>query len=88
MIIGVHTPEFLWEKSKDRVEAKTRELRIRYAVALDNDYQNWKRYGNRYWPTQYLIDRRGVLRQFFIGDGSDSEVEAALRALLAEPART
>jgi hypothetical protein len=84
VIIAVHSPEFFWEKSPDRVRAKVAELKIRYPVALDNDFSNWKRYGNRYWPTQYLVDKRGRIRVKHIGEGGSVEVEKALRTLLAE----
>jgi hypothetical protein len=84
VIIAVHSPEFFWEKSPDRVRAKVAELKILYPVALDNDFSNWKRYGNRYWPTQYLVDKRGRIRAKHIGEGGRVEVEAALRTLLAE----
>jgi len=84
VIIAVHSPEFFWEKSPDRVRAKVAELQIRYPVALDNDFSIWKRYGNRYWPTQYLVDKRGRIRARHIGEGGTLEVEAALRTLLAE----
>ena len=84
VIIAVHSPEFFWEKSPDRVRARVAELKIPYPVALDNDFSNWKRYGNRYWPTQYLVDKRGRIRAKHIGEGGALEVEEALRALLAE----
>ena len=78
VIIAVHSPEFFWEKDPDRVRAKVADLKIRYPVALDNDFRNWKRYGNRYWPTRYLVDKRGRIRARHIGEGGDDEVEAAL----------
>lgn len=84
VIIAVHSPEFFWEKDPDRVRGKVADLKIRYPVALDNDFSNWKRYGNRYWPTRYLVDKRGRIRAKYIGEGGDHEVEAALRTLLAE----
>ncbi len=84
VIIAVHSPEFFWEKSPDRIRARVAELKIPYPVALDNDFSNWKRYGNRYWPTQYLVDKRGRIRAKHIGEGGTLEVEEALRALLAE----
>jgi hypothetical protein len=84
VIVAVHSPEFFWEKSPERVRAKVAELKIRYPVALDNDFSNWRRYGNRFWPTRYLVDKRGRIRAKHIGEGRDDEVEGALRALLAE----
>ncbi|HXZ43879.1 MAG TPA: hypothetical protein VEH53_03555 [archaeon] len=55
-------------------------------MALDNDHTNWDRFGNRYWPTTYLIDKRGILRYRHIGEGSYAQTEAMIRTLLAEPA--
>lgn len=85
-IVGVHTPEFFWEKDPDRVRSKVKELAIPYLVVLDNEHSNWDRFRNQYWPTTYLIDKRGILRYRHIGEGSYAETEAMIRALLAEPA--
>jgi hypothetical protein len=85
-IIGIHTPEFFWEKDPDRVRAKVKELRIPYLVVLDNDHSNWDRFRNQYWPTTYLIDKRGNLRYRHVGEGSYADTEAMIRTLLAEPA--
>jgi hypothetical protein len=85
-IVGVHTPEFLWERPRDRVAAATRELGIRYPVVQDNDWAIWKRYGIRFWPTTLLLDRRGVVRYVHIGEGAYPETEQLIRRLLAEPA--
>ena len=85
-IIGIHTPEFFWEKDPDRVREQVKKLAIPYLVALDNDRTNWDRYGNRYWPATYLIDKRGILRYRHIGEGSYRDTEAMIGRLLAEPA--
>lgn len=85
-IIGIHTPEFFWEKNPARVRSRVKELGISYLVVLDNDHGNWDRYGNQYWPTTYLIDKQGRLRYRHIGEGSYAETEAMIRTLLAEPA--
>jgi len=83
-IIGVHSPEFLWERSYDRVAAAVRERNIRYAVVQDNDFAIWKRFGTWAWPTAVLVDRRGVIRYTHIGEGAYAETEATIRRLLDE----
>ena len=83
-IIGVHSPEFFWEKSHDKVVAATRKLGVRYPVVQDNDYAIWNRWGVRAWPTAVLVDRRGVVRFRHIGEGEYEATEAMIRRLLAE----
>ena len=85
VIIGVHSPEFFWEKNLDRVEAATKDLGIPYAVAIDNDFSTWKLYGTRYWPTLHIIDKKGVVRYTRIGEGGYPEIESVLQRLLEEP---
>jgi hypothetical protein len=82
-IVGVHSPEFFWEKPAARVRAAVEELRIPYPVVQDNDFAIWKRYGTRYWPTLTLVDRQGVVRYHHIGEGAYPETEAMIRRLLA-----
>ena len=83
-IVGVHSPEFFWEKPLDKVVAATRRLGIRYPVVQDNDFAIWNRYGVRAWPTAILVDRRGTVRYRHIGEGDYEETEAMIRRLLAE----
>ena len=83
-IVGVHTPEFSFEKKASNVEAAIAQNRLRYPVAQDNDYGTWNAYGNQYWPAKYLIDARGHVRYVHFGEGNEAETEAAVRALLAE----
>ena len=83
-IVGVHSPEFFWEKSLASVKAAVEELRISYPVVQDNDFAIWKRNGTRYWPTTVLVDRRGVVRYYHIGEGDYPEFEAMIQRLLAE----
>jgi hypothetical protein len=83
-IVGVHTPEFFWEKPYDRVVAAVRDLKIPYAVVQDNDWVNWKRYGVRGWPTAVLVDRRGIVRYRHVGEGADRETGAMIQRLLME----
>lgn len=83
-IIGVHTPEFLWEKPYDKVVAATRRLGVRYPVVQDNDHMIWNRFGIRAWPTAVLVDRKGIVRYHHIGEGAYDETESMIRRLLAE----
>jgi len=85
VIIGNHFPEFSSEANLDNLKAAVARLDIRYAVAQDNDGATWNAYKNQYWPTMYLIDKRGHIRYVRIGEGGYSETEAAIRTLLAEP---
>ena len=83
-IVGVHSPEFLWERSYDKVVAETRRFGIRYPVVQDNDFAIWKRFGVRAWPTAVLVDKKGVVRYQHIGEGAYEETESVIRRLLAE----
>ena len=83
-IVGVHSPEFFWEQPLARVKAAVEELGISYPVVQDNDFAIWKRYGTRYWPTAVLVDRRGVVRYYHIGEGAYQECEAMIQRLLAD----
>jgi hypothetical protein len=86
VIIGVHSPEFDYEKDPNNVQAAIAELGVEYPVALDNDYATWRAYGNHYWPASYLIDKAGHIRRLQIGEGGYLQTEAAIQALLAESA--
>lgn len=83
-VVGVHSPEFAFEASAQNVERAVREQGLEYPVGVDNDFVAWNAYGNRYWPTLYLIDRAGRIRHTQIGEGSYGRTEGAIRALLAE----
>jgi cytochrome c biogenesis protein CcdA/thiol-disulfide isomerase/thioredoxin len=85
VIVGVHTPEFAFERDQGNVEAAIERLGVRYPVALDNDYGTWNAWANRYWPASYLIDRRGHVRFAHFGEGAYEEKEQVIRTLLAEP---
>lgn len=85
MIIGNHYPEFGYEEDLDNLKEAVQRLDVPYAVAQDNDGATWSAYRNRYWPTLYLIDKRGDIRYRHIGEGAYVETEAAIQALLAEP---
>ena len=83
-IVGVHTPEFFWEKPYDKVVAATKRLGIGYPVVQDNDSAIWKRFGIRAWPTALLVDRKGIVRYQHIGEGAYGETESVIRRLLTE----
>jgi cytochrome c biogenesis protein CcdA/thiol-disulfide isomerase/thioredoxin len=83
-IVGVHTPEFTFEREADNVRRAIAANRLRYPVAQDNEYATWTAWGNQYWPAKYLIDARGRVRYAHFGEGAYEETEAAIRALLAE----
>src|SRR3954471_23200306 len=83
-IIGVHTPEFPFEKDAGNVRAAIAQNGIHYAVAQDNDYATWNAYANQYWPAHYLIDANGQVRYVHFGEGEYAETERAIRALLEE----
>jgi cytochrome c biogenesis protein CcdA/thiol-disulfide isomerase/thioredoxin len=87
-IIGVHTPEFPFEKDAGNVAAAIRQDGVRYPVAQDNDNATWDAYANAYWPAEYLIDAQGQVRHVHFGEGDYAQSEAAIRALLAESGRT
>jgi thiol-disulfide isomerase/thioredoxin len=84
VVIGNHYPEFEYEADLDNLEQAVARFGIEYPVAVDNDRATWDAYRTRYWPTMYLIDKRGVIRYTSIGEGRYEQTEAAIRALLGE----
>ena len=87
-IVGVHSPEFAFERVPDNVRAAVKRLGVRYPVALDNDFATWRAYSNQYWPAKYLIDRNGRLRFHHFGEGTYEDTERRIRALLGETVKT
>jgi len=85
-IVGVHTPEFAFERVASNVRENVKELELRYPVALDNDFGTWEAWHNQYWPAKYLIDRNGHVRYFHFGEGEYAETEEMIRTLLGEDA--
>jgi len=83
-IVGVHSPEFSWEKPYDKVEAATRGLGVKYPVVQDNDFAIWRRYSTWAWPSAVIVDRKGIIRYTHIGEGDYGETEQVIRRLLAE----
>lgn len=84
-LIANHYPEFDYEADLGRLEQAISELNITYPIAQDNEGVTWRAYNNRYWPTLYLIDKRGTIRYVHIGEGKYEQTEAVIQALLAEP---
>jgi len=84
VIIGVHSPEFAFEKDLHNVERAVRDLGIAYPVAIDNQYAIWNAYQNRYWPAHYLIDAQGRIRHQHFGEGAYAETEQMIQTLLKE----
>lgn len=84
VIVGVHAPEFTFEKIYENVDKAVLEFGIEYAVAQDNDHQTWQRFNNRYWPAKYLLDMNGVVRYRHFGEGKYEETEFIIRELLDE----
>ncbi len=84
-VIGIHTPEFSFERSAANVEKAIQRHGIKHPVAMDNDYATWKAFQNKYWPAHYLIDRSGRIRYRHFGEGDYDRTEAAIRRVLAQP---
>lgn len=84
MLIGVHSPEFVFEKSEKNVADAIRRHGLTYPVAQDNDFGTWRAFSNHYWPAKYLIDADGYIRYTHFGEGGYEETEEAIRSLLAE----
>ena len=84
VIVGVHTPEFAFERVPSNVRSAVRRFGVRYPVGLDNGYKTWNAYANQYWPAEYLVDRTGHVRRTHFGEGEYGETEALIRKLLAE----
>lgn len=84
VIIGVHSPEFPFEKKYENVVKAAREYGLEYPIALDNNFETWRNYSNRYWPAKYFIDRQGNLRHRHFGEGQYSESEIIIQELLSE----
>ena len=84
VIVGVHSPEFNYEHDLANVQTAVKDLGVEYPVAIDNDFANWNRYRNRYWPALYLVDKRGVIRYTHIGEGGYDQTRQWIERLLAE----
>ena len=81
-VIGIHTPEFPFERDVNNVKKALKRHKISYPVALDNEYKTWNAYHNNYWPHLFLADRQGFLRYDHIGEGAYQETEQLIKKLL------
>jgi thiol-disulfide isomerase/thioredoxin len=84
VIVGVHSPEFEFEKNIDNVKAAVKKFGIKYPVIQDNDKGTWNAYQNQYWPRKYIVDSEGYLRYDHIGEGGYAETEKVIQNLLQE----
>jgi cytochrome c biogenesis protein CcdA/thiol-disulfide isomerase/thioredoxin len=84
VIIGVHTPEFAFERKPENVRKAMKELGVNWPVVMDNEYSQWQVYNNRYWPAHYFIDAAGRVRYYHFGEGKYDIAEDVIRALLEE----
>ena len=83
-IIGVHTPEFDAERALASVQQQVVRLGIHYAVVTDNEYITWESYHQQFWPTMYLIDKKGIIRHIQIGEGNYEQTERLIQSLMSE----
>jgi len=83
-LIGVHTPEFDFERQVENVHQAVKEMKIDYPVAIDNEYAIWQAFGNQYWPALYLVDARGRIRHHQFGEGEYERSERIIQQLLSE----
>ena len=87
VIIGVHSPEFAFERDAGNVQTAIEELGVSWPVVLDNSFEQWQAYNNRYWPAHYFIDAEGRIRYFHFGEGEYDNSEKVIRKLLEEAGR-
>lgn len=84
VVLGLHAPEFAFEKVTENVQGAVSDAKIKYPVALDNDFATWRAYDNQFWPAKYLIDKDGQVRYTHFGEGDYAETEETIQALLKE----
>jgi thiol-disulfide isomerase/thioredoxin len=87
VVVGVHTPEFPFERDVDNVRQAAKDMRVEYPIALDSDYAVWRAFSNRYWPAVYIADAQGRIRHHQFGEGEYGECEWAIQRLLREAGR-
>lgn len=83
-VIGIHTPEFIFEHDPNNIRKAIEKHQITYPVPVDNEYKTWKAYQNEYWPHLFLADRRGLMRYDHIGEGAYDTTEQMIQTLLKE----
>ncbi len=84
VVIGVHTPEFSFEKNLDNIRREAKSLGVEYPIAVDSDYAVWNAFGNAYWPALYFVDAQGQIRHHHFGEGEYEKSEMVIQRLLAE----
>jgi thiol-disulfide isomerase/thioredoxin len=84
VVVGVHTPEYGFERNLDNLKAAVRRNAISFPVAQDNRYATWSAYDNRFWPAFYLVDKQGQVVYTHFGEGDYAQTEATIRKLLAQ----
>jgi cytochrome c biogenesis protein CcdA/thiol-disulfide isomerase/thioredoxin len=84
VVIGVHTPEFAFEKERSNIEKAVHDLKLTYPIAIDSDYKIWQAFNNEYWPAHYFIDGKGRIRHHHFGEGDYDESERVIQELLKE----
>jgi thiol-disulfide isomerase/thioredoxin len=87
VVIGVHTPEFPFERDVDNVREAAKDMAVEYPIALDSDYGVWRAFDNRYWPAAYIADAEGRIRHHQFGEGGYDECERVIQRLLADAGR-
>ncbi len=87
VVVGIHTPEYMFEESPQNVAAAVEHYGLTFPVAQDDEYATWNAFGNRYWPALYLIDPSGTVRYIQLGEGAYEETDLAIRSLLGERGR-
>ncbi|MDQ3895341.1 MAG: thioredoxin family protein [Actinomycetota bacterium] len=88
VVIGVHTPEFPFERDVENIRAAVKEMRVEYPVAIDSDYRVWRAFANRYWPAVYIADAEGRIRHHQFGEGGYEECERVVQQLLRDAGRS
>ena len=83
-VIGVHSPEFAFEKNVDNVRWAVKDMKIDYPIAIDSDYAIWRAFNNEYWPALYFVDAQGHIRHHQFGEGEYEQSEAVIQQLLVE----
>ena len=83
-VVGIHTPEFAFEREPNNIKRALKQHQITYPVPIDNEYKTWKAYSNEYWPHLFLADRRGLMRYDHIGEGAYDTTEQTIEQLLKE----
>ena len=87
-MIGVHAPEFSFEKDIENVRWAAKDMRIQYPIVIDNDHQIWRAFNNEYWPALYFADEQGHIRHQVFGEGQYQQSEAVIQRLLAKAGKS